>query len=451
MDYSNAPFLSAYGFAICKILSDFLMDTVIAVLFFRFLNEKPLFRRIVAASVVLDFLGNVYQMYFKLSQIWSAIIVLITVLLICFLIFRFPMIKAAGYLFYYFMISGLSSVGLSLAVNLFRFDIFRALDFSEYAVFYGIFNLFVLFNCCWMGLLYLRISKRTGIREVFSNVNSRKAEIYILINVSTATVVMLYYWQLFMTIWIGDRHLGYEYSLFLIWITLLFIILSLVSSFLFLRSERVRTEVEYQKNINRVNGYALRDLNRQREHFEMILRSLFAASEAGNPEALAEEMERLAAFRGRSNTSGLQGLRNIKDPAIFGLLTAKLEAAHAIDINIDFRIKGVFDQTRHTGIFELVEILGVLADNAIEAAKDSEEKLFEVSFDCEGDGPVISVSNSFREKPDLVKMFEKGWSTKGESRGLGLYIAKGILAKNKYLLLNTAIKNDRLVQELVLS
>ena len=90
-------------------------------------------------------------------------------------------------------------------------------------------------------------------------------------------------------------------------------------------------------------------------------------------------------------------------------------------------------------------------DNAIEAAEDSDEKLLEVSFDCEGGGLAVSVSNSFGQKPDLARMFEKGWSTKGRNRGLGLYIAKDIVSKNKRLLLNTAVKNGRLTQELVLS
>jgi len=64
---------------------------------------------------------------------------------------------------------------------------------------------------------------------------------------------------------------------------------------------------------------------------------------------------------------------NIKSAGILGLIMAKYE--YAKKMGVDFRVitEGEIDEVKMK-ISEFCEVLGILLDNAIEAAKDSVEK-----------------------------------------------------------------------------
>ena len=62
---------------------------------------------------------------------------------------------------------------------------------------------------------------------------------------------------------------------------------------------------------------------------------------------------------------------------------------------------------------------------------------------------MIKISNTYDEKEiDLVKIFEKGFSTKKKYRGLGLWEVKQILEKHSNLDLYTHKEEDIFWQEL---
>nr|WP_250318422.1 GHKL domain-containing protein [Streptococcus lutetiensis] len=72
-------------------------------------------------------------------------------------------------------------------------------------------------------------------------------------------------------------------------------------------------------------------------------------------------------------------------------------------------------------LISYIRILSILFDNAIEAALESENpKIAVANFYQDGDF-VFIIENSTREKSvDLSNIFQRGYSTKGENRGLGL-------------------------------
>lgn len=69
----------------------------------------------------------------------------------------------------------------------------------------------------------------------------------------------------------------------------------------------------------------------------------------------------------------------------------------------------------------LCEILGVLLDNALEAASDSEEKIILIDFTEEKNYIVINISNTFNNQVDIDKLGQKSYSTKGKNHGIGLF------------------------------
>ncbi|MBO5413015.1 MAG: GHKL domain-containing protein [Clostridia bacterium] len=83
----------------------------------------------------------------------------------------------------------------------------------------------------------------------------------------------------------------------------------------------------------------------------------------------------------------------------------------------------------------IVEILGILLTNASEylAKNDEFEKFINLKLHQKNDGIIIEVSNpsEYISYEKISKMFEKGYSTKGTNRGIGLFSLKNIVDNRK--------------------
>lgn len=118
--------------------------------------------------------------------------------------------------------------------------------------------------------------------------------------------------------------------------------------------------------------------------------------------------------------------QHIKDPVLAGFLMGKL--SYAREENVDFSIgsdtiipEPADPKTTH----ELITIVGNLIDNAIEAMRETEDKTLEVNLRYSSRWLTIEVLDSGPGIPEEFQreVFEKGFSTKGENRGYGLYLA----------------------------
>lgn len=132
----------------------------------------------------------------------------------------------------------------------------------------------------------------------------------------------------------------------------------------------------------------------------------------------------------------------INNPAIYNLINHKYKLAKALDINL--KVEVLIDLTKlNVNDFDLCRILGILLDNAIEAAKDCEEKVISTKFiyDKLNERNLIIVENPYRNfLVDVNKIYEKGFSSKKEkiNHGLGLWKVKQILRKNKNMNIYTS-------------
>ena len=99
-------------------------------------------------------------------------------------------------------------------------------------------------------------------------------------------------------------------------------------------------------------------------------------------------------------------------------------------------------------------MLGILLDNAIEAAKKGTEKIVELKIaeEMRYNRSVMIVKNTYdNEKIDFKKLYEKGYTTKQESdqrHGLGLWEVQKIINRNDNLRLATSIEGDFFKQQL---
>ena len=100
-------------------------------------------------------------------------------------------------------------------------------------------------------------------------------------------------------------------------------------------------------------------------------------------------------------------------------------------------------------IYEFTRILGILLDNAIEAADECDERNIYVHIrnDQRHNRQLLIIENTYKDKNiDTDKIYEKNYSTKPKNTGLGLWEVRQILKRNNNLNLYTT-KTERLFKQ----
>ncbi len=133
----------------------------------------------------------------------------------------------------------------------------------------------------------------------------------------------------------------------------------------------------------------------------------------------------------------------INNPGIYNLLTTKYGEAvrKGIKVNLTFLLDL---NNLHMKIYEFARMLGILLDNAIEAASESDEKVLNIVFrnDSKNNRNIVLIENTYKDKNvNIDEIFNKGVTGKENHTGLGLWEVKQILKKNNNINLYTN-KND---------
>ncbi|MDR0339217.1 MAG: DcuS/MalK family sensor histidine kinase [Desulfovibrio sp.] len=115
----------------------------------------------------------------------------------------------------------------------------------------------------------------------------------------------------------------------------------------------------------------------------------------------------------------------VKDPVIAGFLLSKHSNARELGVSIAFACEGVLPPIPGSMVQHgLITILGNLIDNALDAVQDSTVKELSVFFAVSPELLDISIADTGNgmDAETVARIFDKGYSTKGENRGLGLWL-----------------------------
>ena len=149
-----------------------------------------------------------------------------------------------------------------------------------------------------------------------------------------------------------------------------------------------------------------------------------------------------------TNNLNLLNPETINNPSIYSLLTNKYYLASEKGITMTFNIFTDLSKI-NCSIYELTRILGILLDNAIEAAEETSEKIIEIDFRTDSKKQLFIIENScINNNISTIKIFEKGYSTKENNSGIGLWKVHKILSKNTNLDLFTTIHDNKFRQQL---
>lgn len=141
-------------------------------------------------------------------------------------------------------------------------------------------------------------------------------------------------------------------------------------------------------------------------------------------------------------------IKSIENHTIKSLFYYYIISAMKKNIYISIKVIGIISNVNITDE-HLSRIIGILFDNAIEAASESNEKLIELYIENINENVDITISNSIKDNNiDVKNIFQRGYSSKGSERGLGLSIINKIISTYDNIDLYTNLYEKNFVQEL---
>jgi two-component system, CitB family, sensor histidine kinase MalK len=187
---------------------------------------------------------------------------------------------------------------------------------------------------------------------------------------------------------------------------------------------RDMTEVNHlAKQLTGIRTYA-ESLRAQSHEFMNRLHVIFGMVQL---EAYDELMEFIRKLVDHNNQEVDMVTKSIKDPVLAGFLMGKISYAREENVELIVRSDPTIEKIFGAEItHELITIIGNLIDNAIEALAECEKKIIELRLRDEESRLFIEVQDTGPgiKGENEAGIFEKGYSTKGDDRGFGLYLVK---------------------------
>ncbi|AGM99709.1 sensor histidine kinase [Streptococcus iniae] len=330
-----------------------------------------------------------------------------------------------------------------------------------------------------MQALLLNILAFVLIYPCFALVNYFIGKDYRLIFITSGTIraknfykiflifILAYYVDIFLILGFDDPFLHYQsfqnndlayQVLFFIFTFLFLFLLSYFNhkSKHFLELEIKKEQEDYIENLESY-GKHLEQLYREmkifQEDYSRRLQTLEAAIDNETTEKIQETyyhiLNQSSEFWDDKHYN-ISKLAPIKISSVKSLLSAKIVEAEKKGIETLIEVP---DQIIEVPIpeLDLLLILSVFLDNAIEAALKSEKPRMTIAYFLNGNEQRLHIANSTKEASiSISRLFKEGYSTKGDKRGIGLSNVQTILGKHPHLSLQTKSQDYEFSQMLTI-
>ncbi len=148
----------------------------------------------------------------------------------------------------------------------------------------------------------------------------------------------------------------------------------------------------------------------------------------------------------------LSELKNIPISGVKGLINFKLLQMKELGIEVEVYISEDISKLNENFLTiseknDLNTLLGIILDNAIEASLESKDKMVSLHLYKDKDRIIILLANTFKHI-QIDRLEEKGFSTKGKNRGLGLYMYHNIIKQNEAFSKETCVYDNFFIQKI---
>ena len=236
-------------------------------------------------------------------------------------------------------------------------------------------------------------------------------------------------------------------------------IMVFLSVVILVMSDFTLREMRYKRNVKEIEAYyeyTLRiesinnEMRKFRHDYVNILTTLSDYIREDDMPGLRKYFnENIVPMKDKLKTRSIKmnGIEKLKVREIKGLITTKIIQAQEKRIPISIEVPDEIDRIDMNTV-ELSRIIGIIVDNAIEASENLEEPLINIAFIDNEEAVTFIVMNKCSDDiPKIHELFEQGFSTKGDNRGLGLSTLKELTDSNENVLLDTVIENGYFVQK----
>ena len=215
------------------------------------------------------------------------------------------------------------------------------------------------------------------------------------------------------------------------------------------RELQLRNMSDYSQHIEELYN----ELRSFRHDYINILRSLKLGIDTHDLPAIEQIYNQVLKDSGQAFNQSkydLGRLSNIHNDALKSVLSAKFLEAQNKGIEIGLEVPQEI-KPQGMELLDFITIVSILVDNAMEAAVETSHPVVSFAFLEQESRQIFIVENTIKE-PSISSdnIFKKGFSTKGENRGLGLSNVQNIISHYPNVSLRTISHDHSFRQELEL-
>lgn len=285
-------------------------------------------------------------------------------------------------------------------------------------------DILVIMVNLFMILIFLFTSKKNILFRMSKSVLSFERLIDIVMVIcfaGTVYFIMVYKMQEYMRIT--------DYIIFGVWTILILVLVVSWQREKFAKQAKEK-ELELHNTYSFVYEQLLESIRRKQHDFHNHITAIYSQH------MLANDLEELISMQKKYCGEVMEDNRYSRllssgSPMLVAFLYSKFLEAEEKGCHVEYDIK--IEQLQCLlPQYKLVEILGVLLDNAIEAVETRLTKNIFVNILETTDSITFSVKNSSRlySRDEIVSFVQPGYTTKGEKRGIGLSKVVEILQQN---------------------
>ena len=327
---------------------------------------------------------------------------------------------------------------VKLSSEWFNFNLNNIITVPLYRLFYLLCIQFLLF------LVYLFIKYFKIQISLLENMN-KKSKIIVLTNLIIAVLALSIQ---FMITGFYLHKLPIYIVLFSNLSLIAYFLLSIYSLSKTTQLELTSLNLEQEKENNKILKDMQDELRTFRHDFSNIMCTIGGFVQMKDMDGMTKYYTQIQKDVTKINNLGALNPESINNPAIFTLIASKY--SKALELGIEMNINVFLNlNTLNMKIYEFTRALGILLDNAIEAAKECDEKIInlEIRKESSRNRQILLIENTYNNKNiDTEKIYEKNFSTKDGNSGLGLWEVRQILKKNTNLNLFTS-KTDKFFKQ----
>lgn len=195
------------------------------------------------------------------------------------------------------------------------------------------------------------------------------------------------------------------------------------------------------------------DMRTLQHDYKNMISGLYLQAEAGESEKIKKYLnETLTQFDGNIGKKLLQTtqIKNIEIIELKSLVLAKLIEMEQAGLQFELEVlKPV--KTVAMDMNNLNRCLGILLDNALEATKQLEHKEpIKLVVSSEVNDVTFIVKNDVQDAPHLQQIWKKGYSTKENNTGLGLFSLQQIIENYSNIMKQTRCEDGKFTQILTI-